>query len=117
MLFRSNGDDESDVDVINASTGGMCFVRTTMFMTGDQLKFKFIVSGNEMVVHGEVVRIIGREVGVRFTSGEADIHSLFVALNKEFPLLRISGKMPLTGYSDDSKDEKKIDAILELDDF
>jgi hypothetical protein len=106
----------ASAEAINISPGGMCFLRSSMFTVGDILKIAFPLNEGKMYIEGKVLRISGREVGIKFTSSEENVIGLLLALNNEFPTLNIKSRLSLT-VPTEQYDDRGIEKALQLDDF
>ncbi|MBN2039271.1 MAG: PilZ domain-containing protein [Spirochaetes bacterium] len=73
-----------NAEVINISAGGICFLRTSIIEKGDILQIKFDFTSKKIVLKGEVSRIEGREVGVRFIDKDYQIERFVEYFNDEF---------------------------------
>ncbi len=95
----------------------MCFLRTAILAVDDLLNITFILSDQVIKIQGQVLRITGREVGVKFTSEKTDILKLFTALDKEYPKLKIGPRQILSQFNESNDNHLDIDRMLRLDDL
>ncbi len=75
------------VELINLGAGGMCFLRNSIINRDDQLLVKFPFKSRKIIMNGQIVRIDGREVAVRFANSEDEIKTFVDTFNEEYPLL------------------------------
>jgi flagellar capping protein FliD len=65
-----------------------------------------------------VVRVNGREVGVKFTASQDEIAEFVATYNEEIQSMAISTKenihIVLPGYTDQAKEKNSIDTLLDL---
>lgn len=101
------------VELINLGAGGMCFLRNSILTRDDQLLVKFPFKKRKVILNGQIVRIDGREVAVRFDNSEDEIKNFVDTFNDEYPLLarnsaRKGGMLRMSGdTSRDSDDDMK----------
>ncbi len=81
-IINSNGINKADV--INISAGGMCFLRTSILEKGDIIQIKFPFHYKKVILTGEIIRIEGREVAVKFIDEERQIDKFVENFNIEF---------------------------------
>ncbi len=108
------------VELINLGAGGMCFLRNSILTRDDQLLIKFPFKTRKVILNGQIVRIDGREVAVRFDNGEDEIKTFVDTFNEEYPvlsrnaagktgMLRMPGDIPQNSDEDDMKNIFNID--------
>ncbi|HNR87919.1 MAG TPA: PilZ domain-containing protein [Spirochaetota bacterium] len=87
--YRIKGSETpTTVEVINLSTGGLCFLRNTIINKGEFIQVRFPFKTRKVIMNAQVVRIDGREVGVKFTDSEKEIERFINAFNEEYPSIR-----------------------------
>jgi hypothetical protein len=94
-------------DVINVSAGGLCYLRDAIVKTGDVIKIKFPFKSKKVVFNGEVIRVVGREVGVQFNETEDKIEMFIEILTSEYPALKEGLDIDIGKYK--GKKKKKDD--------
>ncbi len=112
-----SNDQVYQVDLIDVSAGGMCFLRNAILNKNDQLVIKFPFKTKKVLLTGQVVRVNGREVGVQFENNESDIEKFIETFNNEYSYLL---KKAETSEMDSDGTEKNhktgdIDDALDLD--
>ncbi|HON78431.1 MAG TPA: PilZ domain-containing protein [Spirochaetota bacterium] len=101
-------------EVINVSAGGLCYLRDAIVKKGDEIKIKFPFKTKKVVFAGEVVRVVGREVGVQFIEDEERIELFIGVLNKEYPALK-AGKDSDEDTYGSKKKKKDSDNYLDIE--
>ncbi|MBN2401564.1 MAG: PilZ domain-containing protein [Spirochaetes bacterium] len=81
-IINTNGINKADV--INISAGGICFLRTSILEKGDIIQIKFPFHARKVILTGEIIRIEGREVAVKFLDEERQIDRFVENFNIEF---------------------------------
>jgi hypothetical protein len=79
-----NSNSVNKADVINISAGGMCFLRTSILGKGDIIQIKLPFHAKKVILTGEIIRIEGREVAVKFLDEERQIDKFVENFNIEF---------------------------------
>lgn len=79
-------------EVINMSAGGLCYLRDAIVRKGDEIRIKFPFKSRKVIFTGEVVRVVGREVGVQFIEDEEKIELLVGVMNQEYPALKVGSE-------------------------
>ncbi len=110
----------SSVEIADVSTGGLCFLTNTNVRINDKLTFQFSFGSNKILMYGNVSRINGREVGVRFTNTENEVQKFINSYNLE--AARISRDSPglknacITSEKPDrSLNSNAVGSMLEID--
>ena len=80
-INNSNG--VYNAEVINISAGGICFLRTSILEKGDIIQLKFEFSAKKIILTGEVIRVEGREVAIKFIDNERQIDRFVEYFNSE----------------------------------
>ncbi len=80
-------------DVINISAGGMCFLRTSILEKNDIIQIKFPFHSRKIILTGEIIRIEGREVAVKFIDEENQIDKFVENFNIEFLGIKTKSKL------------------------
>lgn len=101
-------------DVINVSAGGLCYLRDAIVKTGDVIKIKFPFKSKKVVFDGEVIRVIGREVGVQFNETEEKIEMFIDVLTSEYPALKAGLDMDI-GKHERKKKKHDDEDYLDLE--
>jgi len=110
----------SSVELIDISSGGLCFLTNTQVGIDNNLNFKFSFGSKKILMSGIAARINGREVGVEFTNSDNEITKFVSGYNKEverlkieFPDYKIS---PIfKEHADNPMKNEEIEKILNLD--
>ncbi len=108
--YKMKGDiSPTTVELVNVAAGGLCFLRKSVVNKGDTLTIKFPFKTQKVLLSGEILRIDGREVGVRFTSSENEIKNFVDVFNEEYTGLikeasRHGGRLTMPGENDDQND-------------
>lgn len=76
------GSAHNTAEIINMSTGGLCFLRDTVLYIGEQLLLKFPFK-SFYNINAEVKRVEGREVAVQFLESQDKIEKLIEAINAD----------------------------------
>lgn len=110
-----NNDTIYQAYVINLSSGGLCFLRTSVIEKGDILQLKFAFSKKRIVLAGEVIRVDGREVAIKYLSSETELERFVEAYNEEFHLQKTT--RTIESKKDLCKDNNNdnFDSIFDLD--
>lgn len=108
------------VELINLGAGGMCFLRNSILTRDDQLLVKFPFKTRKVILNGQIVRIDGREVAVRFDNGEEEIKTFVDTFNDEYPLLardsaRKGGMLRMPGDASRDSDEDDMKNMFNID--
>ncbi|MGV7927752.1 MAG: PilZ domain-containing protein [Spirochaetota bacterium] len=108
------------VELINLGAGGMCFLRNSIITRDDQLLVKFPFKTRKVILNGQIVRVDGREVAVRFANSEDEIKTFVDTFNEEYPLLardssKRGGLLRMPGESGDETDEDNTRNIFDID--
>lgn len=90
-IINSNG--VYKADVINVSAGGMCFLRASILERNDVIQIKFPFHARKIILTGEIIRIEGREVAVKFLDDERQIDKFVDNFNIEFLGLKTKIKL------------------------
>ncbi|MFH0977281.1 MAG: PilZ domain-containing protein [Spirochaetota bacterium] len=112
-----NGGSVYHADVINISAGGMCFLRTSILEKGDMLQIKLPFHSKKIILTGEIIRIEGREVAVKFLDDEHQIEKFVESFNVEFLGVRAKSKMITKHPVDDSNLKTESDNNNFFDDI
>ncbi|HNR89756.1 MAG TPA: PilZ domain-containing protein [Spirochaetota bacterium] len=114
-------DSFSDVELINLSAGGLCFIRNSILNFGDALILRFEFKTRQVDMIGKIVRLDGREVGVQFTCTDDEIKEFVDSFNAELssyliPTASDGSRLELPGYTPRPQDKKSdIDAMLDIE--
>lgn len=110
----------SCVEIVDVSSGGLCFLTNTNLRINDKLTFQFSFGADKILMSGNVARINGREIGVRFTNNEDEVQTFVDSYNLE--VSRISKDFPgfkntriIPGKSGNSLESDAIGTMLEID--
>ena len=108
------------VELINLGAGGMCFLRNSILTRDDQLLVKFPFKTRKVILNGQIVRIDGREVAVRFDNGEEEIKTFVDTFNDEYPLLardsaRKGSMLRMPGDASRDSDEDDMKNMFNID--
>ena len=88
-----NTNSVNKADVINISAGGMCFLRTSILEKNDIIQIKFPFHSRKVIITGEITRIEGREVAVKFIDEERQIDKFVDNFNIEFLGIKTKNKL------------------------
>ncbi|HSV97940.1 MAG TPA: PilZ domain-containing protein [Spirochaetota bacterium] len=107
-------------ELINLGAGGMCFLRNSIITRDDQLLVKFPFKTRKVILNGQIVRIDGREVAVRFANGEDEIKAFVDTFNEEYPILfkstaRKGGLLRMPGDASQDSDGDEMRNIFDID--
>jgi hypothetical protein len=96
-------------EVINLSAGGVCFLRTSILAEGDIIQLKFKFEASRIILKGEVIRIEGREAGVKFIDDEMAIEKFVECFNNEYSRLKTKPDWDVeeNGVNGDQKEDFK----------
>ncbi|MCP4763913.1 MAG: PilZ domain-containing protein [archaeon] len=75
-------------ELINLSTGGICMLRSAVLDKGDIIHIKFPFESKKTVLIAKVIRVDGREVGIKFLNTEDQLEKFIEIFNKEYSLLK-----------------------------
>ncbi len=106
------------VELVNVSSGGMCFLRNSVVAKNDILVIRFPFKSSKVILEAQVLRIDGREVGVKFTSPEEEIGRFVDSFNYEYASLASQAKdrqQPLLFSKKTDDDDMDPDRMLEID--
>ncbi len=100
-------------DVINISSGGICFLRSAYLEIGDVLHIKFPFKSKKILLTAKVIRMDGREAGIKFLDSDDQIEKFINVFNAEYPQLRKEDfrkkedyyKRGLKPYGDEEEEE------------
>jgi hypothetical protein len=105
------------VEIVNISSGGLCFLRNSILTKNDVLLIKFPFKNAKVILEAQVLRLDGREVGVKFLNPEDEIGRFVEAFNYEYPSLSREAKgkgQPLL-FTKSRDDEDDPDSALDID--
>ncbi len=77
-----------DVDVVNISAGGICFLRDTSVYKGEEVEVLFPFKTKKIILRAEILRIEGREVGIRFITNKDKVEEFLDVFNTEYKLIK-----------------------------
>jgi len=118
--YKIKGDDTVySVGLVNLAAGGMCFLRNSIINRDDILTVKFPFRTQKILLTGQVIRLEGREVAVKFLNSDEEIKRFVDAFNDEYPQLsRTSGKkderLYIRGGEESPPDENDPDSIFDI---
>jgi hypothetical protein len=75
-------------DIIDISAGGICFLRSAYLEIGDVLQLKFPFESKKIVLTAKVIRVDGREAGVKFLDSDDQVEKFIKIFNLEYPKLK-----------------------------
>ena len=113
----SENDYDSIATVLNVSGGGICLLRNAPINKNDIIDILFPFKEKKIILKAQVVRIEGREVGLKFVSSEDDVAVFVNSFNREYRIIRDTTKekeensKSLFSKPEKSRDED-IDDIL-----
>jgi hypothetical protein len=114
-IINTNGVNKADV--INISAGGMCFLRTSILEKSDIIQIKLPFHAKKVILTGEIIRIEGREVAVKFLDEERQIDKFVENFNVEFLGVKTKSKMthdkPDLDRESDLKSNKAYDNFFD----
>lgn len=73
-----------NVEVINISAGGICFLRDSFIRVGEHLNITFPFKTRDVVLDGIVLRFDGREVALKFLNSEEELEKFVETFNAEY---------------------------------
>lgn len=109
-------------ELINISAGGVCFLRSAYLELGNIIHLKFPFKSRKILLTAKVIRVDGREVGIKFLNPDEQIDKFIKTFNEEYPQLKKQEryrkkedyyKEGLNPY--DEEDEDGIDDFLNID--
>jgi hypothetical protein len=112
-----NGGSVYHADVINVSAGGICFLRTSILEKGDMLQIKLPFHSKKVILTGEIIRIEGREVAVKFLDDEHQIDKFVESFNTEYLGVRAKSRMISKHSVDDANLKNENDYNNFFDDI
>lgn len=112
-IINTNGINKADV--INISAGGICFLRTSILEKGDIIQIKFPFHSRKVILTGEIIRIEGREVAVKFLDEERQIDRFVENFNIEFLGVKTKSKKNID--KTDLNREEDVKSIRAYDKF
>ena len=123
LFVETKGKDENNfytVEIVNLAAGGLCFLRKFVVNMNDLLTFRFSFKSGPIALNGSVMRIYGREVGVKFLDDENELKSFVDNYNTEVAGLMIdhphdTTKLVIPGYTYDPKKEDDLSSMLEIE--
>lgn len=74
----------STVEVINVSSGGLCFLGNSTLKKSDIILLKLPFKSKKIILTGEVIRIEGREVAIKFLNTEKEIDAFIKTFKEEY---------------------------------
>jgi hypothetical protein len=81
--------DFTKVEIIDISAGGLSFLSNNLISKNDLIDCKFPFHTKTIAMNGQVVRINGREIGLKFNNLENEIKSFVEIYNNEINSLFI----------------------------
>ncbi len=116
--YKIEGEDTVyKAEVINLSVGGICLLRSAFLDKEDVIHIKFPFESKKIVLIAKVIRVDGREVGIKFLNSDSQIERFIQTFNEEYPLLKkdriqIGGKIYADGnlpqYEENEEGEDKM---------
>jgi hypothetical protein len=73
-----------NVEVVNISAGGICFLRDSFIRVGEHLNIMFPFKSRDVVLDGIVLRFDGREVALKFLNSEEELEKFVETFNAEY---------------------------------
>jgi hypothetical protein len=110
-IINTNGVNKADV--INISAGGMCFLRTSILEKTDIIQIKFPFHTKKVILTGEIIRIEGREVAVKFLDEERQIDRFVENFNIEFLGVKTKSKMTHDKSNFDREEDLKSNKVYD----
>jgi len=80
------------IEIVNISAGGLCFLQTSPLSIGENVMFNFTFRKCTVHMTGKVMRVDGREIGVKFTDSEDEIMKFVRLFNREISGMLITKK-------------------------
>lgn len=77
-----------NVDVLNISAGGVCFLRDSVMYKGDTVEVLFPFKSRNIILKATVIRVEGREVAVKFIDQDIKIDEFVDLFNSEYKIIR-----------------------------
>lgn len=101
-------------ELINVSAGGVCFLRSAYLQIGDVIHIKFPFKSKKMFLAARVIRVDGREAGIKFLDPDDKVEKFITVFNQEYPQLKKDDfkkkeeyyKKGMNPYGEDEEDEK-----------
>lgn len=92
--YRVISDDHTVLaDVINVSGGGICFLRNVPIKKGDVIQVLFPFKTKKVVLKAQVMRLEGREVGLKFIDEEKKVDEFVEIFNREYKIVKSETEM------------------------
>ncbi|MCU0820910.1 MAG: PilZ domain-containing protein [Spirochaetes bacterium] len=125
IIYKVEGQDVVyKADVINISSGGICFLRSAYLEVGDVMHIKFPFKSRKVILTAKVIRMDGREAGIKFLDTDDHIERFIKVFNEEYPHLKREDfrkkedyyKKSLKPYEEEEEDEAdEFDDRMEID--
>ncbi|HDP80824.1 MAG TPA: PilZ domain-containing protein [Spirochaetes bacterium] len=105
-------------ELLDVSAGGLGFLRNAIISKNDVLIIKFPFKTQKILLTGQVIRLDGREVGVRFENPDSEIEKFVETFNDEYSyLLKSAPESDAREFKDfgtgGGPTEKTIDELLD----
>ena len=103
-------------DVINISSGGVCFLRSAYLEVGDVLHLKFPFKSKKILLTAKVTRMDGREAGIKFLDSDEEIEKFIKVFNEEYSQLkkedyRKKDNFFKKGLSPEEEEEEEVEEL------
>lgn len=108
-------------EVINISSGGICFLRSAYLEVGDIIHLKFPFKSKKILLNAKVIRMDGREAGIKFLDTDEQIENFIKVFNLEYPQLKREDFRKKEDYykrglnPNEEEEEETGDEWLEID--
>jgi hypothetical protein len=103
-----------NAEVINLCAGGLCFLTNFLIKPEELLFIEFQTRNKKIKLSGEVVRVSGREVGIKFTNTKEEIGYFIDCFNDEFNELGY-GRLYSSDRPDIKKKQKDLNSLLDIE--
>ncbi|HNV46204.1 MAG TPA: PilZ domain-containing protein [Spirochaetota bacterium] len=107
------------IEIVDISAGGLCFLQTFPVSVGENVLFSFTFRKCSMQMPGKVIRVDGREIGVKFTDSEDEIMKFVRLFNREVSGMLITKKgtsrIMVPGEYDESMGFDDLNQLLDPD--
>ncbi|MBN1499147.1 MAG: PilZ domain-containing protein [Spirochaetes bacterium] len=113
--------DGVEVEVVNVSAGGICFLRDTSLFKGETIEILFPFKTKKIILKAEILRVEGREVGIQFIDEKNKVSDFLDVFNSEYKLIKDYSenkkKIPPLQSGKNISDSEYTDTQRDNDDF
>ncbi len=73
--------------MVNISASGICILRNAFLEKGDEINIRFPFKSKNILLTAKIIRVEGKEVGIKFLDDDEIIENFIIVFNKEYPQL------------------------------